>query len=207
MNKQGNLFSDRDNFEVENDDQIKKIEGLTLIEDYISEEEERALISQIDNQNWLNDLRRRVQHYGYKYDYKTRRIDISMKIGSLPNWGIKIAERLFHEGIFKRSPDQLIVNEYQIGQGISPHIDCEPCFDDTIVSLSLNSTAIMDFTNSITNEKIPIFLNRRSIVILKGPSRYDWKHSIAPRKTDKYESVIYNRKRRISLTFRKVIIS
>lgn len=207
MNRQGNLFKVNEYFSSKNDKLLNKIKGLNLIENYISEEEERNLIAQIDKQNWLNDLKRRVQHYGYKYDYKARRIDVSMKIGSLPNWGTKLADRFYQEGIFSKLPDQLIVNEYQIGQGIAPHIDCEPCFDDTIVSLSLNATTIMDFTNSITNEKIPIFLNRRSLVVLKGPSRYDWKHSIAARKTDKHDGSTYSRERRISLTFRKVLIS
>ncbi len=41
--------------------------------------------------------------------------------------------------------DQLIVNEYQPGQGISPHIDNKTLFSDIIVSLSLGSNAVMIF--------------------------------------------------------------
>ena len=45
------------------------ISGLQYIPDFIARDEESALIANIDEQPWLNDLKRRVQHYGYKYDY------------------------------------------------------------------------------------------------------------------------------------------
>ncbi|MEY4902758.1 MAG: hypothetical protein RLZZ292_573 [Bacteroidota bacterium] len=61
------------------------IEGLTYVPNFISSQEEKDLINHIDNEIWLTDLKRRVQHYGYKYDYKARRIDINMKIGNLPD--------------------------------------------------------------------------------------------------------------------------
>lgn len=188
------------------DDDIPKISisGLTYRPNYISKEEETSLLQLIDNKLWLSDLKRRVQHYGYKYDYRARRIDTSMKIGVLPNWLESIAKRLYTEGVFKDIPDQVIVNEYESGQGISPHIDCEPCFEDTIVSISLHSAAVMEFLKD--GVKVPILLEPCSMVVLKGESRYEWQHSIAARKSDKYEGVIYQRKRRVSLTFRKVIL-
>lgn len=183
-----------------------EIKGLTFIENFLSIEEEENLLNQIDQEIWLNDLKRRVQHYGYKYDYKSRKIDETMKIGDLPMWGKKIAERLFQLGYFDVLPDQLIVNEYEVGQGISAHIDCVPCFNDTIVSISLASTSCMNFIHQTTAEKIPVFLPKRSMVVLQKEARYDWKHSIPSRKTDKHNGITYPRARRVSLTFRKVII-
>jgi alkylated DNA repair dioxygenase AlkB len=180
------------------------IAGLTYLPNYLSKQDENALIELIDSQIWLADLKRRVQHYGYKYDYRSRRIDTSMKIGQLPEWLESIAKRLYTEGVFQNLPDQVIINEYESGQGISPHIDCEPCFEDTIVSISLNSAVVMEFSKD--NVKIPILLEPKSAVVLKGESRYDWQHSIAARKSDKYEGVVFQRKRRLSLTFRKVIV-
>jgi alkylated DNA repair dioxygenase AlkB len=185
---------------------IDAINGLSYLKNYISFEDEKKLIAEIDNQIWLTDLKRRVQHYGYKYDYKARRINIAMKIGALPNWLQDLAIRLHNDGYFSKTPDQVIINEYTIGQGITHHIDCEPCFEDTVVSISLNSTCVMDFKNPKTDEKIPLLLQPRSAVVLKGESRYDWEHGIAARKSDKYNEVVYPRKRRVSLTFRKVIL-
>jgi alkylated DNA repair dioxygenase AlkB len=41
--------------------------------------------------------------------------------------------------------NQLIINEYEPGQGINPHVDNTTLFTDTVVSLSLGSEAIMNF--------------------------------------------------------------
>lgn len=185
---------------------FNKIEGLSYVKNFISNSVEKELMNFIDNEKWINDLKRRVQHYGFRYDYKSRRIDYSMRLGNLPDWITPLSIRLFEEGFFNELPDQVIINEYEIGQGISPHIDCEPCFEDTLVSLSLNSTAIMEFSNDLTGEKIPVFLEPRSIVILKGESRYNWKHAIPARQKDIFDGNVFPRKRRVSLTFRKVIL-
>jgi alkylated DNA repair dioxygenase AlkB len=186
--------------------QWQDIEGLVYVQNYISKDEEKKLVEIIDAQPWLDDLKRRVQHYGYRYNYKSRRIDLSMKVGNLPDWLNNLAQRLYAEGYFKEMPDQVIINEYEPGQGISPHIDCEPCFEDTVVSLSLASGITMDFIHTTNNEKIPVYLMPRSIVVLQGESRYKWQHSIPARKSDTNENKIIKRTRRVSLTFRKVIL-
>ena len=66
----------------------------------------------------------RVQHYGWRYDYRARAITPDMHIGALPDWLAKLAQRLYDEtDLFYRVPEQVIVNEYQAGQGIATHID------------------------------------------------------------------------------------
>ena len=186
--------------------EISRISGLKYFENYVSSHEHNDLIKVIDEQPWIHDLKRRVQHYGFKYDYKSRRIDLSMRIGELPQWATVIARRLYNDGYFQSEPDQLIVNEYKPGQGITSHIDCEPCFENTVASISLGSNCVMDFTNKITQEKIPVYLAIRSVVILQEDSRYNWTHGIAARKTDNYHGIVNHRTRRVSLTFRKTII-
>ena len=180
------------------------VPGLEFREEFISLREEIAIVQTLDTAPWSCELSRRVQHYGFKYDYKSRRIDESMHIGKLPDWLHELAERLHQAQFFDEAPDQVIVNEYLPGQGISPHIDCQPCFGDTLVSLSLCSTCTMDFIHAETGEQQPVFLPRRSIAVLKGDSRYCWKHAIAKRRQDVHDGQIFIRQRRISLTFRKV---
>lgn len=180
------------------------IEGISYLPDFITPEDERMLVKMIDAGTWILDLKRRVQHFGYKYNYKIRRIDATLKLGRLPEWLELYCYDLFQKGIFAQIPDQVIVNEYLPGQGITPHIDCEPCFGDTIASLSLNSTAMMDFIKAAN--KTCLFLERRSLIVLKGDARYLWSHTIPARKTDSYMGNTYLRKRRISITFRKVIL-
>ena len=130
-----------------------------------------------------------------------------MFLGDLPEWLRGLAHRLNREGFFSQVPDQVIVNEYEPGQGIAPHIDCEPCFEDTIVSISLGSQCIMDFYAIETDTVIQQPLQQRSMICIKDEARYNWKHGIAPRKSDVIDDERIARHRRISLTFRKVVLT
>ena len=185
----------------------KSIPGLELYFDFISRDQELELIQLIDNSKWLNDLTRRVQHYGYKYDYRSKKIDSSFFLGKFPDWLKDLSQKISKKDLIDFIPDQAIINEYESGQGISPHIDCEPCFGDTIISLSLGSTCIMNYEKEPnTINKIGIFVEPRTLLIMKKESRFDWYHGIPPRKSDNFNNANNKRERRISITFRKVII-
>jgi alkylated DNA repair dioxygenase AlkB len=166
--------------------------------DYISADDERNLIDCIDKGNWLTTLKRRTQHYGYEYDYKKRNVKHLKQIQPIPDWCVTLMTRLTQD-IFHKVPEQLIINEYQPGQGISKHIDA-PIFDEPIASLSLGSPCVMVFTSK--ERRHEILLPPRSLLILKGESRWQWKHEIPSRKRDKVNGKIITRTRRISLTFR-----
>lgn len=185
-------------FEIE-EHESPDIQGLQYVPEFITQGEEQTLASKIDDQPWLADLKRRVQHYGYKYDYKVRSVMPDSYLGPLPNWLKETTDKL----LFR--PDQAIVNEYLPGQGISAHIDCEPCFDDTIASLSLGSPVIMQFTHGQTKQKEEIYLKPRSLIILSGEARYVWQHAIPTRKSDIIDGFRIQRDRRISITYRNVI--
>lgn len=113
------------------------ITGLIYLSEYISEAHQAHLIDKIDGADWDTSMKRRVQHYGYRYDYKARKVTPEMYMGELPNWAERIGSQLHEDGLIDAVPDQVIVNEYLPGQGISAHIDCEPCFGHRIFSLSL----------------------------------------------------------------------
>jgi alkylated DNA repair dioxygenase AlkB len=188
------------------DSAYSAVSGLSLLPDFITEAEERELLSVIDQQPWLTDLQRRVQHYGYRYDYTARQVTADLYLGALPDWLQPLATRLHCEGLFASSPDQVIVNDYQPSQGIAPHVDCIPCFGDTIASLSLGSGCLMDFTHSNTAQKNSLFLSSRSLLMLQGDARYRWQHGIAKRKSDVVDGFKMQRGRRVSLTFRSVTL-
>jgi alkylated DNA repair dioxygenase AlkB len=188
-------------------DSLEKIQGLELHFDFISKTEETELLKHIDNSEWLNDLTRRVQHYGYKYDYKARKINKSFFLGDLPMWLQTLAKKIIDKKLIAFIPDQAIINEYESGQGISPHIDCEPCFGDIIISLSLGSTCVMNFEKEPNSKnKIEIFIEPRTLLIMKDESRFNYYHGIPQRKSDKYNNNTFKRDRRVSITFRKITI-
>ncbi|RZL05487.1 MAG: DUF11 domain-containing protein, partial [Pedobacter sp.] len=118
---------------------------------------------------------------------------------------VKTGQNVNTATITGSQPDQVIINEYTPGQGISPHIDCEPCFGNTIISLSLGSACIMEFTHRKHGQKVEILLRPRSLVVLSGESRSLWTHGIPVRKQDVFGGCKFIRSTRVSLTFRKVI--
>lgn len=185
---------------------VDAIGDLLYVPDFLSDIEHDDLWREVNLAPWLSDIKRRVQHYGWRYDYKARKIDQSMFLNNFPLWAVELAEKLFKLGYIGNIPDQLIVNEYMPGQGIANHVDCKPCFTDTVISISLGSNCVMDFINLITKEKIELLLPPKSLVVIKGDSRYKWSHGIAARKVDVFSQRKYERTRRISLTFRKVVI-
>jgi len=187
----------------------QKINGLKIFFDFINNEEEIELLKNIDKSNWLTDLKRRVQHYGYKYDYKARRIEQSFFIGEIPTWMRFLSDRLQQQKIIDFVPDQAIINEYLEDQGIAAHIDCEPCFGDTIISISLGGQCVMNFQKEQTDieqDKIPLLITPHTLIVMTGESRFNWYHGIVGRKSDKFNGQIQKRKRRVSITFRKVIV-
>lgn len=181
------------------------ISGLTHVPNYIDLDQQNQLIDVIDQQQWSIKLKRRVQHYGYRYDYKNGLLASASYLGALPDWAENIARKLLRDGLTQNAFDQLVVNEYQPGQGITPHVDCIPCFGATIISLSLGSSCVMDFTHPQTEEKVAILLSPGDLVVMQGEARYSWQHSIAPRKKDSYKGQELHRTRRISMTFREVL--
>lgn len=186
---------------VAEDNQIR---GLFYVQDYITDIQEQDLLKKIDSQEWDHSLKRRVQHYGYRYSYRDRQIDKSSATKVVaPKWLNNLAHQLHIDNITPYKPNQIIINEYMPGQGIAPHIDIPGAFAEVICSLSLGSNCIMDFTKDI---KISRILHRRSLVILESDARYQWKHSIPARKNDKMGGNIIPRSRRVSITFRKVVV-
>jgi len=180
------------------------IPGLSLLSEWISAESSENLLALIDNQHWRDDLRRRVQHYGFRYDYRARVVTREMDLGPLPEWLVGLAVQVGAVAGFERRPDQIIINEYLPGQGISPHVDCRPCFGPTIASLSFGGSADIVFQKQGQPKKRTVRLDPRSLLVMTGSARQDWRHSIPARKNDLIDGVRVPRTRRVSLTFRTV---
>lgn len=178
---------------------------IAYCDDFVSQEEENELLKSIDSEPWMNDLRRRVQHYGYRYDYSAKWLSDDDRIGDLPDWSLCVADRLVQAGLFNERPDQLIVNEYEPGQGIAPHID-KNCFGPVVAAVSLGSDCMMKIYPPDTDDKhaLDFVVLRRSMMAYRGVGRHDYRHGIPPRKSDELDGVKIPRGRRVSLTFRTV---
>ena len=175
--------------------------GLRYLPDTVSVQIEQSLLGAIDAQDWLTSMSRRVQHYGWQYDYKARRVSPESYLGPLPTFLTPVLDIVKAEAAF--TPDQAIINEYEPGQGIAPHVDCEPCFGPIVAMVGLGSSAQMDFAHRPTGRTWSLWFERRALLILGSDARSEWTHSIAKRRTDPGSSG--RRGRRVSITFRTVV--
>jgi alkylated DNA repair dioxygenase AlkB len=175
-------------------------EGLSLQYNVINEEKEREIVEWIDSHLWSNELSRRTQHYGYVYNYKNKNLVSGPEIkGPI----LEIAQMFSNAGLM--NPVQCIVNEYYRDQGIAGHID-NLAFGPVIIGLSIGADVVMVFERG--KERFECFLPRRSVVMMYGPARYEWKHAIEKRVTyiDGHGRKITKPAdyRRISLTYREI---
>ncbi|MBO2453656.1 alpha-ketoglutarate-dependent dioxygenase AlkB [Actinomadura barringtoniae] len=167
----------------------------------MDEEEQKRLADHIDAGQWSRELKRRVQHYGHRYEYGRRGVSVR-QAPPLPPWALELAVRLRREGRVEDVADQVIVNEYQPGQGISAHVDCVPCFGPIVASVSLLSACVMEFLGP---ERVPVWLEPGSLCLMTGDSRFIWRHAIPARKTDPGPNGRIPRGRRVSVTLRTVL--
>lgn len=184
--------------------------GFRLLPRFIGTQMQMSvLLDWIDSQPWDFGLRRGVQHYGWRYDYRSRSVMASDHLGPLPEplaaLAASVAQVAGGQNGGQARFDQAIVNAYEPGQGIADHVDCRPCFGPVIASLSLGDEWPMRFTHPVHQQSFELWLPAGSLLILSGPARYDWTHGIAARKTDAVDGQRRVRQRRISVTLRQVI--
>ena len=177
-------------------------EGARLVPDIVTEAEERRILMRIADAPWLTDLSRRVQHYGFRYDYRARSSGRHAPAPAFPRWADVIGERLrpLFDG---RLPEQCIVNEYQPGQGIGMHTD-HAAFGAIVVSHSLGATWRMQFRSrsarpyvrhGLPSDEVAA-LPRRSALVLRATARSAWMHGIDPAANTRQTET------RVSATFR-----
>jgi alkylated DNA repair dioxygenase AlkB len=179
------------------------VPGLRYIADYLAPEAHDALLAAVDEERWQQPsyIGRRVQVYGYSYTHTRGGIH---RIGDLPPWAHDLTARLVRDGLMPTMPDQLIANEYPAGTGIPSHVD-HVAFDDTIVSVSLGSSCVMDLMLPGVSQTEAVFLEPRSALVLSGEARHRWMHAIPARESDEWLGTERPRGRRVSLTFRTMI--
>ena len=213
MTQQASLFDEPEPAPPSEEDALARLRaiGVVYAPKLLGPEACERLLADIDAQTgqWRDDLRRRVQHYGWRYDYKARAVTADMRIGPLPEFIRPVAEALREGGWFAQTPDQVIVNEYEPGQGIAAHADRD-CFGPAVAMLSLGDRWPMRFTppEGADGEPLELFLDVGSLTVLTDAARTHWHHAILPRRSDPDgQGGRRKRQRRVSVTFRTVIVA
>ena len=180
--------------------------GLHYLPSLLTHEEQQDLVAAIDAHPWNGSLSsRRTQHHGYVYDYRARTVLPEHHLGPLPDWLQLIAERVdASTQLMSAVPVQAIVNEYGPGQGIGWHYD-SLAFGPEVATISLLEPWHMEFNPSykpkLTHGERDSLLEPGSCLIMTGPSRFNWYHSIPKLQAEKDG---HRRGRRLSVTLRTI---
>lgn len=176
-----------------------EVPGFSLIENYITPEEERELLAKIDAMPWENDWRRRIQQYGLGYGSEATNEPTWLR--DFPEWLVPLAGRVAVDPHFPRFPENCVINEYIPPLGIGAHKDYS-AFGPTIACVSLGSDIVLDFTEPARGLHVPVFVPAQSFWVITGEARSKWMHGIASRLSDVIAGERRRRGRRVSITFR-----
>jgi alkylated DNA repair dioxygenase AlkB len=196
--------------------------GLTYKDDFLTFEEEEKLIEYLNQSGVFLDSvpsncgtnqktslqpnsQRKVMQFGYQFDYDKLSIDFQQQPNPMPEEILVLRKKIAQElGYGETFFNQCIVNRYlpakdqKRADGISPHSDAA-CFYEPIVSVSLGSMRVMQFSREDTQQHWEIALQPRSLLALKGAARWAVRHGIFP---DPYATGV-----RYSITFRHVFLN
>ncbi|KAL9952680.1 hypothetical protein ACROYT_G039971 [Oculina patagonica] len=218
-----------DFFELENF-AIKKVPSKAYyIPNFISEDEERYLLDQINGApkpKWTKLSGRRLQNWGGLPHPK------GMVLEKLPAWLEKYTMKVGSLSVFNNvTPNHVLVNEYESGQGIMPHTD-GPLFYPVVSTINLGSHTFLDFFHPLNKTEensdqspltledryfMSVLMEPRSLFLLTEDLYHNYLHGIAERTCDVVTEKVANldactatlgetlqRTTRISLTIRNV---
>jgi hypothetical protein len=81
---------------------------------------------------------------------------------------------------------QAILNLYEPGEGITPHVDLENRYGDGIIGVSLGSGCVMNFRHDLRGQQ-DLYLPKNSVIVMSDDARFLWQHGIEGREVDLVE--------------------
>lgn len=189
-----------------------ELDGFYYFPNAISDELSNIVVSYLDSQTWegitSSKTGRKVQQYGYKYDYMRNNRDFE-KIADIPDpilmlkqVACEVADKTIPKEFYDLSKlNQCIVNRYNPGHGIAAHID-KRTLGNIVVCFTLLSGITITFTTMKNKKQIQVekYVEPNSLYFMTGDSRYVWQHEIKPKLSDND----IKRETRISVTLRTV---
>ena len=157
-------------------------EGLAYRPEFLSQDEERALVARFETlpfkpfefRGFLG--RRRVVFFGWRYDFNDRALGPAEP---MPPFLLPVRDRA--AALMGVAPDALphvLITEYAPGAAIGWHRD-RPEFGEVAgVSLLAPCTFRMRRKKPHGWERASFVAEPRSAYVLRGPARTDWEHSI-----------------------------
>lgn len=179
-----------------------KIDGVFVVENFISQQEEEDLIKAIDtSKRWAPSQEGRAkQDYGPRISFLKKKVSVG-DFNGFPSFANSIFNRMQadHANQFREFiPVEFCILEYTPDRGsyIRPHYDDKWIWGDRLVTVNLLSKTYLRLTKefNIPPYEIVIQMPARSLIVISGEARYDWYHSI-----NSYDI----KTRRIAMTWRE----
>jgi len=167
-----------------------EIDGLLYKEDFITRDEELALLERIRSLEFHEVrmrgvvARRRVIHYGINYSFETFKATPGPP---LPEFLLPIRNRAgAFAGVRPEELAEALITEYAPGAAIGWHRDASPF--DIVVGISLLAPCRFRFRRGKVRawQTAELPLPPRSAYVLTGPARSEWEHSIPAVKALRY---------------------
>jgi alkylated DNA repair dioxygenase AlkB len=165
-------------------------EGFVFQLDFISAEEERALLAEIATLPLAQakykqyTARRRIAYFGFGYDFVSNRLG---EAPAAPAFLAPLREKIAAwMGVESPSLEQALVTEYRPGTPLGWHRDA-PDFG-RVAGVSLGGWARMRLRRYPRGDDEPIVLDLapRSAYQMNGPARWRWQHAIPATKELRY---------------------
>ncbi|KAL2038676.1 hypothetical protein N7G274_008434 [Stereocaulon virgatum] len=201
------------------------VPGLSIHHDFVNHTEEQNILNFLNDPSkciWRTDLSRRTMHFGGTYCLMPSKLDGQshakpqiLQAPPMPEEFDWLIQRMIDTRIYPDSqrPQYCIVNEYTGNLGISAHTESFR-FGEPVVGLSLLSACPIRFHEltkaydgsvrsgkagkaSKTGRAVDVVMPGRSLLVMKGESRWEWQHEIM--RSARGRGVGW---KRISLTFR-----
>ncbi|KAI3653384.1 hypothetical protein MP228_001331 [Amoeboaphelidium protococcarum] len=154
---------------------IVEPQGLQYVNEFLTKTEEQELIDILYQQKWCGrgihpnaEMKRRLQFYGYVFSYRYRIVTSRAPNAPQPlKDAVSSVEQVVDDGdLMKRYPfNMVLINEYELGQGIMAHNDAPLIFGPIIAIISLLSPCIISFFRG--DERRDIVLEPRSLLIMQ----------------------------------------
>lgn len=140
------------------------------------------------------------QDFGPQVNFKKRKLKLNNFTG-LPQFSKVLVERMWRivPLLSDFQPVELCNLEYtpDRGSSIDPHFDDFWVWGERLVTINLLSDSSLTFSVSgdTSHIEVSVPMPRRSLIIVQGPARYEWKHAI------KRQDIL---SRRIAVTLREL---
>lgn len=165
-------------------------DGLRYKAAMLPPDEERVLVDRIAALPLTEFLfqgfvaRRRVLSFGWRYDFERARFE---QTAPIPDFLLDVRARA--AAFAGLAPDDLphaLLTEYTPGTPIGWHKD-RPQFEDVLgISLLSACTFRLRRKQGTKWQRYSFAAEPRSIYLMRGPSRWEWEHSIPPVETLRY---------------------